>query len=111
MTFTHRSKLAEAYVSFGLDVCDRYWRIEKAFWTNIYTKLLPLLVAGDKDSRLSVIHRIERIIVEHHTLANNGRLRFGAVGSAVFLPCPASALRWFQRGAVFFRSRASPLKD
>src|SRR6516162_7257335 len=37
-------------------------------------------------------------------------LRFSAVGSAVFVPCPASALRWFQRGAVFFRSRASPLK-
>jgi hypothetical protein len=38
---------------------------EKAFWTNIYTKLLPLQVAGDKDNPLS-IHRIERTIVEHH---------------------------------------------
>jgi hypothetical protein len=40
---------------------------EKAFWTNIYTKLLPLQVAGDKDNPLS-IHRIERTIVEHHAL-------------------------------------------
>src|SRR5215469_7796198 len=38
---------------------------ERAFWTNIYTKLLPLQVAGDKDNPLS-IHRIERTIVEHH---------------------------------------------
>jgi hypothetical protein len=38
---------------------------EKAFWTSIYTKLLPLQVAGDKDNPLS-IHRIERTIVEHH---------------------------------------------
>jgi hypothetical protein len=35
---------------------------EKAFWTSIYTKLLPLQVAGDKDNPLS-IHRIERTIV------------------------------------------------
>ena len=52
-----------------------------------YTKLLPPLVAGNKDSPLSVIHRIERIIVEHHTLANNGRLRFGAVGSLSSMSC------------------------
>ena len=38
---------------------------ERAFWANIYTKLLPLQVAGDKDNPLSVIHRIERVIVEH----------------------------------------------
>jgi hypothetical protein len=38
---------------------------EKAFWTNIYTKLLPLQVTGDKDNPLS-IHRIERTIVEHY---------------------------------------------
>jgi hypothetical protein len=38
---------------------------EKAFWTTIYTKLLPLQVAGDKDNPLS-IHCIERTIVEHH---------------------------------------------
>jgi hypothetical protein len=37
---------------------------EKAFWTNIYPKLLPLQVAGDKDNPLSVINRIERVIVE-----------------------------------------------
>ena len=47
---------------------------EKAFWTNIYTKLLPLQVAGDKDSPLSVIHRIERIIVKHHTLPDDRAL-------------------------------------
>jgi hypothetical protein len=41
---------------------------EKAFWTNIYTKLLALQVAGDKDNPLS-IHRIERTIVEHHAPA------------------------------------------
>jgi hypothetical protein len=52
---------------------------EKAFWTNIYTKLLPLQVAGDKDNPLS-IHRIERTIVEHHEAATRackiqGRVR------------------------------------
>jgi hypothetical protein len=36
---------------------------ERAFWTNIYTKLLPLQVAGDKDSPL-VFERIERTIIE-----------------------------------------------
>jgi hypothetical protein len=38
---------------------------EKAFWTGIYTKLLPVQVAGDRDSPL-VFERIERTIVEHH---------------------------------------------
>jgi len=37
---------------------------EKAFWTSIYPKLLPLQVAGDKDNPISVINRIERVIVE-----------------------------------------------
>jgi hypothetical protein len=40
---------------------------ERAFWTNIYTKLLPLQVAGDKDNPLSVINRIERHIVDNPT--------------------------------------------
>jgi hypothetical protein len=38
---------------------------ERASWSSIYTKLLPLKVTGDKDNPLSVIHRIERTIVEH----------------------------------------------
>lgn len=38
---------------------------ERAFWSSIYTKLLPLQVAGDKDNPVSVIHRIDRVIVEH----------------------------------------------
>jgi hypothetical protein len=37
---------------------------EKAFWTSTYTKLLPLQVAGDTDNPLSVIHRVERHIVD-----------------------------------------------
>jgi hypothetical protein len=36
---------------------------EKAFWVNIYTKLLPLQVSGDKDNPLGYVHRIERVIV------------------------------------------------
>jgi hypothetical protein len=36
---------------------------ERAFWTSIYTKLLPLQVAGDKDNPLELVHCIERIIV------------------------------------------------
>lgn len=38
---------------------------EKAFWSSIYPKLLPLQVAGDKDNPVSVINRIERVIVQH----------------------------------------------
>jgi hypothetical protein len=38
---------------------------ERAFWSSIYPKLLPLQVAGDKDNPLSVINRIERVIVQH----------------------------------------------
>ena len=36
---------------------------EKAFWTSIYTKLLPLQLSGDRDNPLAVVHRVERIIV------------------------------------------------
>ena len=36
---------------------------EKAFWVNIYTKLLPLQLAGDKDNPIERVHRIERAIV------------------------------------------------
>lgn len=43
---------------------------EKAFWTSIYTKLLPLQVGGDKDNPLSVITRVERVIVDHTPYLN-----------------------------------------
>lgn len=36
---------------------------EKAFWTSIYPKLLPLTLAGDKDSPITV-QSIERRIVK-----------------------------------------------
>jgi hypothetical protein len=37
---------------------------ERAFWTSIYTKLLPLQVAGDQDNPLQVIHGIDRVILD-----------------------------------------------
>ena len=37
---------------------------ERVFWSSIYTKLLPLQVAGDQDKPLDVTHRIERVIVD-----------------------------------------------
>jgi hypothetical protein len=36
---------------------------ERAFWTSIFIKLLPLQVAGDQHNALGVTHRIERVIV------------------------------------------------
>jgi hypothetical protein len=36
---------------------------ERAFWTNIYTKLLPLQVSGDKDNPMGYVHCVKRIIV------------------------------------------------
>ena len=39
---------------------------ERVFWGQIYTKLLPLQVAGDPDNPLEVINRIERVIVGAH---------------------------------------------
>jgi hypothetical protein len=39
---------------------------ERAFWTNIFTKLLPVQVAGDKENPLNVGYRIEHIIVDPH---------------------------------------------
>jgi hypothetical protein len=56
---------------------------EKAFWTNIYTKLLPLQVAGDKDNPLSVIHRIERTIVEHQALSDDTALSASTINNEV----------------------------
>ncbi len=37
---------------------------EKAFWSTIYPKLLPLQVAGDSDNPLKIVHKIERQIVK-----------------------------------------------
>lgn len=34
---------------------------EKAFWTTIYPKLLPLTISGDKDNPLDVVTRIELV--------------------------------------------------
>jgi hypothetical protein len=31
LTFAHGGELADAYVSFGLDVCDRYWRMASGY--------------------------------------------------------------------------------
>lgn len=36
---------------------------ERAFWSTIYPKLLPLQVAGDKENPLHVVTKIERVIV------------------------------------------------
>lgn len=37
---------------------------ERAFWTNIYTKLLPLQVNGAGENGEHLIQRIERVIVD-----------------------------------------------
>ena len=37
---------------------------ERVFWGNIYPKLLPLQVSGDQQNPLSVIHKIERLIID-----------------------------------------------
>lgn len=34
---------------------------ERAFWTNIYPKLLPLQIAGDDENPVVVAHRIELV--------------------------------------------------
>jgi hypothetical protein len=36
---------------------------EKAFWTTIYPKLLPLQVTGEGGGDVNVLHKIERVIV------------------------------------------------
>jgi hypothetical protein len=43
---------------------------EKAFWVNIYTKLLPLQLAGDKDNPIEQVHRIQRVIVSPQERSN-----------------------------------------
>ena len=37
---------------------------ERAFWSSIYTKLLPLQVNGDPESPLHVVNEIKRTIVD-----------------------------------------------
>jgi len=56
---------------------------EKAFWTNIYTKLLPLQVAGDKDHHFSAIHRIGHTIVEHRALPDDTARSASPINSEV----------------------------
>ena len=36
---------------------------ERVFWSSIYTKLLPLQVAGDQDNSIQQVHKIEYVIV------------------------------------------------
>ena len=37
---------------------------ERAFWTSIYTKLLPLQLSGEGGGPVDHLHRIERVIVD-----------------------------------------------
>jgi hypothetical protein len=67
---------------------------EKAFWTNIYTKLLPLQVAGDKDSPL-VFERIERTIIEASpALAPQTTDNEAAIERAAEPPVPKQKRHW-----------------
>jgi len=36
---------------------------ERAFWSTIFPKLMPLQVSGDKDNPLQVVAKVERAIV------------------------------------------------
>lgn len=45
---------------------------ERAFWSTIYPKLLPLQVGGDPDNPLRHIHEIERRIVRPDASDPNG---------------------------------------
>lgn len=36
---------------------------ERAFWTSVYPKLIPVQLAGDGDNPLKLVHTIERRIV------------------------------------------------
>jgi hypothetical protein len=68
---TRAAKEAIAFAAEGLGGAERLvaWAQEdplneRAFWTSIYPKLLPLQVAGDPDSPLTVINRIERVLIK-----------------------------------------------
>lgn len=37
---------------------------EKAFWTTIYTKLVPVTLGGDADNPVSVVSRIELVALD-----------------------------------------------
>ncbi len=67
---TRTAKEAIALAAEGLGGSDRLiaWAKEdplneRAFWSSIYTKLLPLQVAGDPDSPLRIEH-VRRTIVD-----------------------------------------------
>jgi hypothetical protein len=76
---TRAAKEAIAFAAEGLGGAERLvaWAQEdplneRAFWTSIYPKLLPLQVAGDPDSPLTVINRIERVLIRANTPAQDG---------------------------------------
>lgn len=65
---TRTAKEAISLAAEGLGGTDRLiaWAQEdplneRAFWSSIYPKLLPLQVAGDPDSPLSVITKVEMV--------------------------------------------------
>jgi hypothetical protein len=67
---TRAAKEAIAFAAEGLGGAERLveWaqedpQNERAFWTSIYPKLLPLQVAGDPDNPLRV-EEIRRVIVD-----------------------------------------------
>jgi hypothetical protein len=37
---------------------------EKAFWTTIYPKLVPVTLGGDADNPLTVVTKIEQVIID-----------------------------------------------
>lgn len=37
---------------------------EKAFWTTIYPKLVPVTLGGDSENPLSVVHKIELVALK-----------------------------------------------
>ena len=68
---TKTAKEAIALAAEGLGGTERLieWcksdpKNESAFWTSVYPKLLPLQVSGDPENPLSVIHKIERLIID-----------------------------------------------
>jgi hypothetical protein len=76
---TRAAKEAIAFAAEGLGGAERLvaWAQEdplneRAFWTSLSPKLLPLQVAGDPDSPLTVINRIERVLIRANTPAQDG---------------------------------------
>ena len=65
---TRAVKDAIAYAAEGLGGADRLidWAKEdpaneKAFWTQIYPKLIPVTLSGDEDNPLKLITKIELV--------------------------------------------------